>query len=86
MTDWANWAKEYRPRVAACEHCGKDYTKRSGNVRFCSEGCRFEARFGRRTCEECEGSFIPRKATSRFCSVECWRAYQGRGATGVSGD
>ena len=67
----------------ACNKCGKIFSAKSKNHRFCSSACGTEAKDKRRveartnktpkTCEQCGASFVfaDARKMGRYCSVEC---------------
>lgn len=52
-----------------CARCGRNFSPRSANHRYCSDACKRHVT----TCEGCGGKFSPGKsARGRFCSTECY--------------
>ena len=58
-----------------CELCGKPFTTRYKEQRFCSRSCANSARSTRdlseRSCEQCGKVFKPSRESQRFCSRSC---------------
>lgn len=66
-----------------CEHCGKKFTTKVKNGKYCSDGCKnITYNLGKsckiyyHTCEKCGKEFITPQKNGRFCSSECKNNYK----------
>ena len=66
-----------------CEHCGKKFTTKVKNGKYCSDECKnITYNLGKsckiyyHTCEKCGKEFITPQKNGRFCSSECKNNYK----------
>lgn len=71
------YIKHWTPKILKCEHCGKSFTQKASNQKYCSTRCCEEA-WGRtssnsyeRKCPSCGKLFTTVRSCQRYCSPEC---------------